>query len=126
MVAFPGFILLFGLLLWVVPAVGVYVHASNRGRDALLWAIVTLVAGLVGVLLYVLLAGSGEISTGRGRETRSCPQCGHSQPAERDYCTDCGAHLWVDCPECGRKTSPNHRYCPDCGAEIGSDTRPQH
>ena len=105
-------------LLWIVPAAAVYAHAANRNRDALLWALVTLVAGLLGVLLYVLLAGDGSVSVKRGRKTVTCPDCGSEQRVDSDYCTECGTSLSVTCPQCGQRNAPDNRYCPDCGTKM--------
>lgn len=119
MAIFPGSVLLFGLLFWLVPAVAVYVHASNRNRDALLWAVVTLVAGLLGVLVYILLAGGGAGALTQRQDTVECPDCAQRQREANECCTDCGAHLWVDCRQCGHRNAPSNRYCPDCGTEAG-------
>jgi hypothetical protein len=113
-------LILFGLLLWLLPAFGVYVHASNRNRDALLWTIVTLVAGLVGVLLYVLLAGNGSVSVqGSAGNQLHCPDCNQQNPAGSEYCGNCGNQLWADCTNCGQRTPRSNQYCPNCGAQIG-------
>lgn len=117
--------LLFGLVLWLAPAYLVYVHASNRNRDAVLWAVITLVAGVLGALLYLVLGGSTDrdsigASPGRDAATVRCPSCGHHNDAAAEYCTDCGATVARECPQCGARTGPDDRYCADCGTALGT------
>src|SRR5438094_246791 len=40
----------------------------------------------------------------------SCPQCGHPNPADAKFCSDCGAALEPRCPRCGRGSARESRY----------------
>lgn len=131
MSAHAGFLLLL-LLLWLVPAYLVYVHANNRGRDAGLWAAVVLVGGLLGILLYFILAGpSGrqpttynqpqggpQTSTAGGQQAgtnwnTTQPQ-GRQQPA--GHADDTNSH--VVCQQCGATNDHLANYCSNCGASL--------
>jgi len=65
-----------------------------------------------------------------------CPQCGRSNPADRHYCTNCGAELSraakaeitpeqqaqtlakVTCKVCGAENMPEKKYCTQCGSRL--------
>lgn len=120
--------LLFGLVLWLLPAYLVYVHARNRGRDALLWTAIVLVAGLVGVVLYLLLGDSLDRDSVGNSPTvgsgQACPNCGARTETGARYCGDCGTELVAECPSCGARVSSDNSYCPDCGTGLGTTTGP--
>jgi hypothetical protein len=137
--------LIFALIFWVAPAYLVYVHAKNRGRDAGLWAAVVLVGGLLGILLYFILADSGGSRGGAygqaGRGTRGQAGGGaHGQAGSRGTAGGGGqtggswnidqpqgdrnqTGSWeqnVGCPQCGATNDRLANYCGNCGAALQS------
>src|SRR5439155_21615060 len=48
----------------------------------------------------------------------SCPQCGHPNPADAKFCSDCGAALELRCPRCGRGSARESRFCTECGEAL--------
>src|SRR5690242_2489401 len=51
-----------------------------------------------------------------GRAT--CPSCSHRNPAERQFCVQCGARLWEPCIKCGAATAVQERFCGACGVDV--------
>jgi class 3 adenylate cyclase/tetratricopeptide (TPR) repeat protein len=47
-----------------------------------------------------------------------CPGCGHDNPGEARFCSQCGAKLGVSCAACGALHSPEARFCSDCGRAL--------
>jgi len=134
MSAFGAF-LLFALIFWLAPAYLVYVHAKNRGRDAGLWAAVVLVGGLVGILLYFILADSGGSRGGSygqagggsyGQTGGSATAGGGGQTAgswnsDQPQGNRNRSESWesnVGCPQCGATNDRLANYCANCGADL--------
>lgn len=119
-----GFLILM-LFLWIVPTYLVYVHAKNRGRDAGLWAAVVLVAGLVGILLYFLLAGSSgrqpntyeQRGTGAGGGQQA-PGGWNSQQPQGNQNQSHTQNSSVVCQQCGATNDHLANFCSNCGESI--------
>src|SRR5690349_1092633 len=47
-----------------------------------------------------------------------CPACGHDNPAESQFCFECGARLAVTCPSCAQELPPGVKFCNRCGADL--------
>ena len=66
-----------------------------------------------------------------GRWRRACQSCGHSNPDDANYCSNCGAQFpaSVDCDACGRTNDAPANFCTDCGRALAADSsrhaRPQ-
>src|SRR3954454_2595198 len=46
-----------------------------------------------------------------------CPSCGRENPADANFCGQCGTRLITErpCPSCGRPNPPDLRFCRSCG-----------
>ena len=51
-------------------------------------------------------------------ELAGCPVCGHENPPEHAYCSDCGARLVLVCPVCGFESSLDCKFCGKCGTPL--------
>ena len=94
-------------------AVGVYVYrdAARRGMNALLWALVAVLApSLVGLLIYLLVRGN--------YSDLRCPRC--DAPVEERFvvCPRCGAKLRPSCPNCAAPVEPDWKVCPKCAQPL--------
>jgi len=121
----------FGLMsLWgviqVALAVWVGVDASRRGLSGVLWGLLVLFTGIIGLIVY-LLVGPGMAS----RETavaapvvtpavpgsvRRCPGCEAALAAEFKACPYCGRS--VRCKQCERPIEAGWKVCPFCTAAL--------
>ncbi len=48
-------------------------------------------------------------------QTKLCPRCGKSIPANKTYCLSCGATVATICPDCGKILPLNPKVCGGCG-----------
>src|SRR3954453_7187674 len=49
-----------------------------------------------------------------------CPSCGRENPADANFCGQCGTRLITErpCPSCGRPNPPDLRFCRSCGGPL--------
>ena len=69
-----------------------------------------------------------------------CPQCGHDNPKDAQFCGECGTSLsvstdsgietassappWTTCPACGNDIEPNTLFCVHCGKQFAPTVNP--
>jgi class 3 adenylate cyclase/predicted ATPase len=49
-----------------------------------------------------------------------CTNCGFENPADANFCEECGAGLPPVCPVCGRVSTRTAKFCAGCGASIAA------
>lgn len=47
-----------------------------------------------------------------------CSRCQSDNPAEADFCIECGALMEFHCPKCGAITPATGKFCKKCGADL--------
>jgi RNA polymerase subunit RPABC4/transcription elongation factor Spt4 len=122
------------ILFWTGISVAVGVHAINRDRSGFLWGGLTFVTGLIGLLVYAVVAGTAaeEVDDDDPERRRRCPACSASHDDAPDYCPDCGEPLDEDddvvvarllrsgsrayCSNCKERVDLDADDCPNCGA----------
>ncbi|MBN1642265.1 MAG: zinc ribbon domain-containing protein, partial [Anaerolineae bacterium] len=121
----------FTVALWISLVIWTFRDMRSRSRDAfaqLLAALMALVLGPLGALLYLLLRPRETLAEKYERsleeeallqdieERQICPGC--KQPIEPDYvvCPVCHVRLRQPCIHCGRLIHPRWSVCPYCGA----------
>jgi hypothetical protein len=123
------------ILFWTGSAVAVGIHAFNRDRSGFLWAALVFVTGLVGLLIYVIVAGTAadEVDDDDDAEQlRRCPECERSHEGSPNYCMECGEPLDEGddvvvarvlrsgsrgyCSNCKSRVAIDADDCPNCGA----------
>lgn len=64
------------------------------------------------------------------KQTKVCPICGSTAPADETECFRCGADLPQEtlfdlyrslhqfCPQCGTVVAGTSAYCPECGGQL--------
>ena len=59
-----------------------------------------------------------------GRWQRACQSCGHANPDDANYCSNCGAQfpVSVECGACGRTNDSPANYCTQCGRALPADS----
>ena len=102
-------------LAFLVPS-WVYIDAQERRLPRpLLWALLTLVGNVVGLLVY-LISRPDEVTDLR------CPRCGKRLNGSKAGCPYCGADLSaVFCPKCQYPLKPDWAFCPDCRAPLAKE-----
>jgi rubredoxin len=101
------FPLLFGILAFlaawfiigILLCVWVYRDAQRRGMNGVLWLIVTLIAGIIGLIIYLI--------------AKKEPSGPAPPPTPSPYLPKTRF-----CPSCGRGVPPNDKFCPNCGKPM--------
>jgi preprotein translocase subunit Sss1 len=90
-VGIVGFII-FWLVVGIALAIWVYRDAESRGMGGVLWLIVVLITGIVGLIIYLIVREPrvAPTSTRVSSSTRFCPNCGRGIPADVAFCPHCG------------------------------------
>src|SRR6185503_7254407 len=98
--------------LWILLPTWVYVDAQERGvRRAPLFAFLTAVSAVVGLLVYLIARPEG------GRRL-TCPGCSR-EVADGAFCPHCGRDLSRSfCAACRYPLQMEWSYCPACRTEV--------
>lgn len=121
----------FLLAFWLSMVIWTHRDIRSRSRDifaAILAALMVLLFGPIGLLLYLLLRPRETLAEAYDRaleeeallreieERVVCPTCG--QPTQPDWmlCPHCHTQLKKPCAECERLLEMEWRLCPYCGS----------
>ncbi|MDT3436087.1 zinc ribbon domain-containing protein [Haloarcula sp. 1CSR25-25] len=113
---------------WAMVAFAVGLDASGRDRNGGFWAVLTLLTGLFGAVLYGLVVLTTNDPTD-DRESdderdsglvRVCPACSSKCDTAQNYCGECGAELGPEdeSPVGRRLKTGSKRYCSNCKSEV--------
>ena len=90
--------------------------AQKRGMHGLLWGLLVFFTGIVGLIVYLIVAPGMAQQSGAagpaGAERARCGKCGASVQAEFKACPYCGAPM--RCPQCGQAVQAGWKVCPYC------------
>lgn len=93
------------MLFWLLLPVWTYLDAQERGFKAPLWALLTLLANVVGLVVYLVVRPDFVKCKNCGSQLNSkfitCPHCG---TLNRELCASCRQVIeedWIACPFCG-------------------------
>jgi len=75
-------------IVWIAVAIWVYTDAKKRGENAVLWLIIIIFGGLIGVLIW--FAFRPPIGGRKSIPSRICPNCGREIPFDANLCSYCG------------------------------------
>lgn len=121
----------FLLAFWVSMVIWTYRDTRSRSRDifaALLAALMVLLFGPIGLMLYLLLRPRETLAEAYDRaleeeallreieERVVCPTCAQPTQTEWMLCPHCHAQLKRPCAECGKLLEIEWRLCPYCGS----------
>jgi len=78
-------------VIWILVAIWVYKDAEKRGSSGVLWLILVILLGLIGIIIWLVIrppiGGHPNQQSGPGR---MCPSCGRSIPNDATVCPYCG------------------------------------
>lgn len=82
-----GLLLCCGVILVINIALLVWVwnDANNRGSNGIVWSIIVLIFGVLGLLLYFIARPQGQLI--------ACPDCGKKKPITQAICPHCGRRV---------------------------------
>jgi predicted nucleic acid-binding Zn ribbon protein len=71
-------------IIWILVAIWVYKDAEKRGKNGILWLIIVILLGLIGLIIYLVVRGE------KTKPSRNCPNCGRAIPEDARTCPYCG------------------------------------
>jgi len=115
---FTGLICAIVVGLWVIflfIAIWVYRDAESRGMSGVLWLLVVLITGLIGLIVYLVVRHDKRPMMpppAYGAPGWAAPPPGGMPPAglataAQGFCRNCGSEL-----------TPGAAFCPKCGAKV--------
>ncbi len=107
------------LLIFAIPTImGVYVYrdAKQRGMNAMLWTLISILApGFVGFIIYLIIRSE--------HSDLRCKSCSNIVKSSFAVCPYCGASLKDHCPNCGFTLEADWAKCPECGEDIPEEIK---
>ncbi len=108
---------LFAFWIWVL--VWVYKDAERRGMEGVLWLIVVLVAGVIGLIIYLIIRGSPPVKIASQTQpmqpvAQEVQAFQLAEPIQKSIkCPSCRTvfHVWKN------PSGPTPIKCPNCGKE---------
>ena len=87
---FPGgiwlIVIIIWFILWIIVAIWVYRDAEKRGKNKVLWFIIVILIGIIGLIIWFVTRGN-VIEKAGGRK---CSHCGRKIPEDAMVCPYCG------------------------------------
>lgn len=110
--------------LWVVAAIGVAMHAMDHDRSPFFWGILTILTGLIGLAVYIVVIGTQLDDSDRDENVVVCPNCSARHTESPSYCSDCGEPLdrEDETSTASIVRSGSNAYCGNCNARVGFET----
>ena len=93
----------------ILLAVWVYRDAESRGESGILWLIIVLITGIIGLIIWLIVRGDKPVIS--SEPTTKVPP--PPQPVQTTQITDAKF-----CPNCGASIQPNSVFCANCGASL--------
>ena len=101
---FPMFGIGFGVLIllpiiWfiisILISIWTYRDAESRGEEGILWLIIVLFTGIIGLVIWLIVRPSRTTVEKRRRQgkVRYCPNCGAEINPGANFCNECGEEL---------------------------------
>jgi len=104
------------VILFIVIAIWVYRDAESRGMSGALWLIIVILAGLIGLIIYLVVRSEKrqypypqqpyQQPPAYAPPAAQAPPPAQAPPATR-FCSNCGAGL-----------PPGASACPNCGTKV--------
>jgi predicted nucleic acid-binding Zn ribbon protein len=70
-------------IIWILVAIWVYKDAQKRGKNGILWVIIVIILGIIGLIIYLVVRGE------KTAPSRHCPNCGRAIPEDARSCPYC-------------------------------------
>lgn len=116
-------LLVLGLVVGLTMTIAVGFDAHSRGRNGVLWGLLTFFTGLLGAFVYALVLLTQAGADDDPETVRTCAACGATNAGTPEYCSDCGEPLTDgdDAPVASIIRSGSKGYCSNCQSEVGLD-----
>jgi hypothetical protein len=104
-------IVLGSLILWILMGAWVYRDAESRGMGGVVWLILVIFLGLIGLIIYLIVRGSHPVRPPGGQWPPPGP--GYAPPVP-----PAAAATAATCKECGAPLVAGAIFCAKCGAKV--------
>ena len=105
-------------IVFLLIAIWVYRDAESRGMGGVLWLLVVLLTGIIGLIIYLVVRSDRpEYPRPYGAPVYAPPAYGYPPqgPAPPPTATATSA---TNCPRCGAPLAPGARFCAACGSPL--------
>ena len=85
-----GIFMLVWFVIWILVAIWVYRDAEKRGSSGILWLIIVILLGLIGIIIWLVVRPPIGGKPKEGASGRMCPNCGRPIPMDARVCPYCG------------------------------------
>ena len=75
------------LIIWIILAIWVYKDANKRGSSGVLWLLIVLITGIIGLIIWLVVRPP--IGGEKKEPERRCPNCGRAIPNDAKACPYC-------------------------------------
>jgi hypothetical protein len=82
-IAICAVVLIIWFIVWILVAIWVYKDAEKRGKSGVLWLIIVILLGLIGLIIWLVVRGE------KSGSSRHCPNCGRGIPEDARICPYC-------------------------------------
>lgn len=88
------FVFLIPIIIGIILAIWVYKDAEKRGSSGILWLLIVLITGIIGLIIWLVIrppiGGHPNQAAGGASAGRTCPSCGRPIPMDAQVCPYCG------------------------------------
>jgi uncharacterized membrane protein len=78
-------------VIWILVAIWVYKDAEKRGSSGILWLILVILLGIIGIIIWLVIRPPiGGHPNKQSDQGRKCPSCGRPIPMDASVCPYCG------------------------------------
>ena len=109
------------VIVWIVIGVWVYRDAESRGMSGVLWLLVVILFGLIGIIIYLIVRGGHPVRPPGGhwppRAPAYVPPPGYAPPPA--YTPPSAPPVATPaCRECGAPLLLGAAFCAKCGTKV--------
>ena len=61
---------------------------------------------------------SVSVTLEKSAQLSDCVECGHSNPVNSKFCSQCGSKMISACTKCGTNPTPGAKFCRECGSKL--------
>jgi hypothetical protein len=112
-------------IIWLLIAIWVYRDAESRGMSGVLWLLIVILLGLIGIIIYLVIRkDKPQYPHGAPYPPQQYGQYPPPPPPPPAYQQAPTQEMRM-CPGCGRQIPVNYNVCPHCGRPAAPPPPPR-
>ena len=90
-----GVVVIAWFVIWLLIAIWVYKDAEKRGSSGVLWLLIVIVLGIIGIIIWLVVRPpiGGHPQQQQQASGRMCTNCGRPIPMDAQVCPYCGKNF---------------------------------